>query len=45
MRNLFDQTLGAGSEDAPMAERARAVWVDFLMSQYLDMPPAEHGAR
>jgi hypothetical protein len=30
-----------GSEDAPLAARAREVWVDGLIRRYLDMDPGE----
>lgn len=30
-----------GSEDAPLAERAREVWVDGLIRRYLDMDAGE----
>ncbi len=34
-----------GSEEAPLAERARDVWVDGLIRRYLDMEQGEWGYR
>ena len=34
-----------GSEEAPLAQRARAVWVDGLIRQYTYLHPEAHGQR
>ena len=34
-----------GSEEAPLAQRARDVWVDGLIRQYTHLHPEAHGQR